>query len=554
MWSLSDFKIEDQRLINTEKSKDKKVVYETKVVITLMCNNVKGDSCCFRISDYKPYFYVLINELLIDDVIESIFKSTEIKKKYFRVELSRHHKLGNFDNKQEYNFAKITCDTLSYYSKISGLWYYKPENSSFKKLKKDGFVINNVVTTIYEADMLPLFNFLHERDIDPSGWFRVENETQMLNSYECKSMCVEEYEVSYMDVYPVKNVSQAPNYKICSFDIEASSSHGDFPIPIKTYFKLASQLIEHCIRVETTQDDIIERIHSAFAKDDKYIDISPVYTKNTFDNLNFIEEWANDDTFEIKKEIIENENENEPKDEDDEDEPQRQLTEWFVLNNDNIKIDTPLQCLVNLSKMNNKKEIKLTDIIVSITKSMDKHFPNLEGDKVTYIGSTFMNYITKEKKSICLVLGQCDPIDNIEIISCETEKLLLLAWTNLINTEDPDIIIGYNIDGFDFKFMSDRAKELDCFTDFLDMSRIKKEKCYDDKTKTLFKNKIKVASGEYTSYSIQMTGRVNIDLLKYFRRNENFASYKLDDVSGYYLKSYIEQFINPSTFKSKNTN
>jgi hypothetical protein len=33
-------------------------------------------------------------------------------------------------------------------------------------------------------------------------------------------------------------------YKICSFDIEASSSHGDFPIPKKTYKRLATNIID----------------------------------------------------------------------------------------------------------------------------------------------------------------------------------------------------------------------------------------------------------------------------------------------------------------------
>ena len=34
-------------------------------------------------------------------------------------------------------------------------------------------------------------------------------------------------------------------YSICSFDIEASSSHGDFPVPIKDYKKLATDILEN---------------------------------------------------------------------------------------------------------------------------------------------------------------------------------------------------------------------------------------------------------------------------------------------------------------------
>ena len=33
------------------------------------------------------------------------------------------------------------------------------------------------------------------------------------------------------------------SFKICSFDIEASSSHGDFPTPIKNYKKVAYDII-----------------------------------------------------------------------------------------------------------------------------------------------------------------------------------------------------------------------------------------------------------------------------------------------------------------------
>jgi DNA polymerase elongation subunit (family B) len=86
------------------------------------------------------------------------------------------------------------------------------------------------------------------------------------------------------------------------------------------------------------------------------------------------------------------------------------------------------------------------------------------------------------------------------------------------------------------------------------MSRVINEKCYDEKTLQLKQTKISVASGEYITYSINMTGRVNIDLLKYFRRNENLESYKLDDVSGHFLNSKITKKIDKATFQSKNIN
>ena len=69
-----------------------------------------------------------------------------------------------------------------------------------------------------------------------------------------------------------------------------------------------------------------------------------------------------------------------------------------------------------------------------------------------------------------IALGRCDDtpeVANSEVISCETERELLLKWTELVKQEDPDVIIGYNIFGFDWSFMIDRAKELGCEYKFL---------------------------------------------------------------------------------------
>ena len=95
-----------------------------------------------------------------------------------------------------------------------------------------------------------------------------------------------------------------------------------------------------------------------------------------------------------------------------------------------------------------------------IDTAMVSMFPALEGDKVTFIGSTFMKYGESEPyMNHCLVLGTCDPVHNVVIESTDNERDLLLKWTELIQQENPDIIIGYNIFGFDYEFMFRRAEE-----------------------------------------------------------------------------------------------
>ena len=67
--------------------------------------------------------------------------------------------------------------------------------------------------------------------------------------------------------------------------------------------------------------------------------------------------------------------------------------------------------------------------------------------------------------------------DNTEIESYKTEKEVLITWMKVIQREDPDIIIGYNIFGFDYLFMYERAVECNCIKQFLQLSRNKKEVC-----------------------------------------------------------------------------
>ena len=99
----------------------------------------------------------------------------------------------------------------------------------------------------------------------------------------------------------------------------------------------------------------------------------------------------------------------------------------------------------------------------------------------------------------------------------------MLAWTRLIRKEDPDIVIGYNIFGFDYPFMYTRTKELGITQEFLKLSRNNNEVCWKTDWKTgetnIEENTIVIASGQHDLKFIKMNGRVNIDMYNFFRRD-----------------------------------
>jgi DNA polymerase elongation subunit (family B) len=152
----------------------------------------------------------------------------------------------------------------------------------------------------------------------------------------------------------------------------------------------------------------------------------------------------------------------------------------------------------------------------------------------------------------CIVLNSCNemPVKNSKIETYETERDVLLAWTRLVQMENPDIIIGYNIFSFDYEFMFRRSQELNCVEDFLKLSRNNNEISgtvpYQDKNSSkidIDRSSTTLASGTYELAIIKMNGRLQVDMLNWFRRTENLTSYKLDYVGGHFIGDEVKSLL-----------
>lgn len=169
--------------------------------------------------------------------------------------------------------------------------------------------------------------------------------------------------------------------------------------------------------------------------------------------------------------------------------------------------------------------------------SEDGSFPQAhrDGDKIIQIGTTFSRFGESEcfYQNI-ITLGSCDKLDGIDVIECKTEKDVLLEWTKLMRRINPDIVTGYNIFGFDYKYMKDRAMKLGIDFQFSQLSRVNNEQ-------TIFKEKNLSSSalGKNILMYFDMTGRVNIDLMKVVQKDYKLACYKLDYVASYFIKDEV---------------
>jgi len=170
--------------------------------------------------------------------------------------------------------------------------------------------------------------------------------------------------------------------------------------------------------------------------------------------------------------------------------------------------------------------------------SADGSFPNpeRETDRVIQIGVTMSRYGEDEcyYKHI-ITLGSCDPLDGIIVESYKTEKEVLLAFSKLVRKIDPDIITGYNINGFDFNYLNERAKLLNIAPQFARLSRIKNEV-----SEFVIKDLSSSALGENKLKYFDMKGRIIFDLMKVIQRDHKLPSYKLDEVVSNFIREKIK--------------
>jgi DNA polymerase delta subunit 1 len=126
-------------------------------------------------------------------------------------------------------------------------------------------------------------------------------------------------------------------------------------------------------------------------------------------------------------------------------------------------------------------------------------------------------------------------IPDVKVIRCSSEKELLLLWSKMIRSEDPDIFVGYNIMKFDWNYMIARAELLECYPRFAMMSRIIGQKA--ELRKMSWSSS---AYGEQEFRFLDAHGRVNVDVLLEIERNYRFPKYTLDYVSEFFLKKHKE--------------
>ncbi len=465
-----------------------------------------GETVTIRLDDYTPYFFVK----LPNNISESLFKS--IIEEYIEPNFNNNNTM----NKNSFEFYKKDLIDISVCTK-KDFWGFQEEKLSrfvritfrntyaskaFEKAFNKPIKIPQyssptgkemkIKFNLYESNVDPMLRFFHWRKIEPCGWLEIKD--YEYNSDNVFSNSMYEISANWKNIGP-KSEDKIGRIFEASFDIECESSDGSFPLAIKDWNKIVNPILEYYIK-------------------DQPIDINQ-YIKEKIDKKHLI--LKNPQT-------------------------KKQLSEQEL-----IVADDYFQKIHDLivEKLNSpdSKQKKIVDEQIEKTRHDLISFLNgnlgvLEGDKVIQIGTTVYIYeLGKELEFMFTLKNALMPENPNCILKCfNTEQEVLLEFTKLLNELDPDVLTGYNIFGFDMKFLYNRAKELGIQEQFLKLSRYNDFTCpfkiQDLSSSALGKNIL-----EY----IEIPGRVVFDTMKYIRRNHALDSYKLDSVVNNFMRGDVKK-------------
>jgi len=428
---------------DTDEQKTKVRIDDKQFVVQMYGINERGETASILVDDYKPFFYIKVGDEWTDNHAGKMISNIRREMgDYYKGSLIQYNivdsqKLYGFTAGKKSKFVKLVFSNTVALNKVKNLWYKKMPDGSRRPCP---FVPK---TQLYESNLPPLLRFFHINHIAPNGWIMLSNRARACAVRT--TTCTYEFVASQAQIKALPEKESLVPYKIMSFDIEAGSSHGDFPLPRKTYKRLAMNIMDALDRqrdVRLTPEIINEKltkmILAAFGygvehgidlvypksgvPDKKYVEmvtkeiinnkLSKLEVKNadaskllTIDamfakanapaNYEDMDDGDNSDVEDV-----------EDPDYDTDDEPSRAKAAQSSLKGVNITIAN----LIMSTDVERDKKVQYID------QALTESFPPLEGDPVTMIGSTFVKYGSAEPYlNHCIVLDGCESVEDATI-------------------------------------------------------------------------------------------------------------------------------------------
>jgi DNA polymerase delta subunit 1 len=174
----------------------------------------------------------------------------------------------------------------------------------------------------------------------------------------------------------------------------------------------------------------------------------------------------------------------------------------------------------------------------------ERGFPmaHRENDAIVCIGCTFQKFGDLHpylRVAICLgevLPDKDDTAAGIEYVCVSQEADVMLEFFNVLAREGADVLIGYNVFGFDFKYMFGRSLVLvdaDSGNSLVDLSLMGRS--VEGGGEATEKRLASAAFGDNSFFTLTTPGILQVDLLVVLRKDFKLASYSLSAVSRHFL-------------------
>jgi DNA polymerase elongation subunit (family B) len=492
--------------------------------ITLFGKTAVGQAVRVNVAGFKPFFYVRLpdRDRRVEDpalsratygsgdqrykaiaALRTYLVSQGLDGSLFEIAYEEKRTFFGYNARASFPFARISVQSLDYFRKAKNCFLdYK---TSKPALKGRGALAApfRAPPKVFEANLDPMLRFFHLRNIDPCGWAAVSDEEEPTSiDAECA-----EYDCDWESISPATGAI-AP-FTIASWDIETYSVSGDFTQAKMTYRKVAKELYEQAKSVEHAHELLIATLTGVATQNE----ISPIQPKGKRKSAEVVKAW---------------------------------------LSRSKLSATLATHCAFSLPgkvTQDSKKE-HITAIAEDLNAILDRpeRLP-LEGDPVIQIGTilatTGRSDLTERH---VFVWPSCDPIEGVVVHECTDEAALIADWAAWMQERNPDVLVGYNVFGFDEKYISDRADELgiaDC-EELQGLNRLHTEGSTLSIRRDVpdFKIEEKFLSssalGDNFMHIWTMWGRLQVDLYHHVKRNAVLPSYKLDEVAKTYMSGKFD--------------
>tara|TARA_B100000575_G_scaffold294664_1_gene312892 strand:- start:7468 stop:11382 length:3915 start_codon:yes stop_codon:yes gene_type:complete len=513
----------------------------SKYKIYIFGKDLNEKTYTLEVNGFTPYFYIKLPDgnpntnKAAGRAVERFVKK-ELWSKYkeclLGVTVLYRHSFRNFDNKKLYRFARLKFSNLAAMRKAVNIFQNSQYNASTGKSKKfpkevciygiPGTDNTKYQYDLYENNIDPLLKFIHHSKIKPVGWLQISpNNYTHIFSDIAKREYHSDYAIqaNWLKVKP-KTDNNNSSVKIMAYDIECDSSHGDFPLPKKDCMKTAREIYNSYMKLNQKYIKLRSSNNLEYKNIESELENRLKFAKNS---INAALKLGGSVELEISELFLKNK----------------------TVSKTAIKLASDqIAPLLTVSTSNNSIERKKhsTKTINTINKILNQTFGEVEGDQTIQIGMSFLKYgDSSPYKNYMLTYdptGTCDKISNATTESFKSESELLLRFKKLIMKEDPDIITGWNTDGFDTPWLFKRAQELEIDNIFNYMSRMKSFES------VLNEKHIKGPTGELIKKEfVDIPGRIQMDMLPLVQKGFNLDSYKLDNVSANFINGKIANLV-----------